>query len=125
MRSVYVPSAVSCFFTFEGVNPDGSFSRPLDEVGARGGGFKLVKGTHTTAEKISSPADAVFFDGRPIANSFFFSFPVTATTGIRFNSCGICIAGDLLSSLIPGILMSRKTSSGTSAWTALISEFAS
>ena len=69
MRSVYVPSAVSCFFTFEGVNADGSFSRPVEDVGARGGGFKLVKGTHTTAEKIASHADEVFFDGRPIANS--------------------------------------------------------
>jgi pantoate kinase len=69
MRSVYVPSAVSCFFTFEGVGDDGSFVRPLQEVGARGGGFKLVKGTHTTAQPIDSPGDQVFFDGRPIANS--------------------------------------------------------
>jgi pantoate kinase len=69
MRSVYVPSAVSCFFTFEGFDPDGSLSRPLEEVGARGGGFKLVKGTHTTAERLASPADEVFFDGRPVANS--------------------------------------------------------
>jgi len=69
MRSVYVPSAVSSFFTFEGVGADGSYSQPLEKVGARGGGFKLVKGTHTTVEKISFPSDEIFFDGRPIANS--------------------------------------------------------
>lgn len=69
MRTVYVPSAVSSFFTFEGVGEDGSFIQPLQRVGAKGGGFKLVKGTHTSAELIESPEDEVLFDGRPIANS--------------------------------------------------------
>ncbi|HVP22600.1 MAG TPA: hypothetical protein VMS77_01660 [Conexivisphaerales archaeon] len=69
MRYVYVPSAVSSFFTFEGVAPDGRYVEPLDKVGARGGGFKLVKGSHTAVTKIDELADKVLFDGRPIANS--------------------------------------------------------
>lgn len=69
MLTVYVPSAVSSFFTFEGVAEDGSFSRPMEEVGARGGGFKLVKGTHTSVEAVRAPVDEVFFDGRMVANS--------------------------------------------------------
>jgi pantoate kinase len=53
----------------EGTNPDGSYLQPLERVGARGGGFKLVKGSHTAVTKIEEPTDRVFFDGRPIANS--------------------------------------------------------
>ncbi len=69
MRYVYVPSAVSCFFTMVGVNPDGSYFEPYERVGAQGGGFKLVKGSHTSVTRLDGLEDQVFFDGRPVANS--------------------------------------------------------
>jgi pantoate kinase len=63
-RTVYVPSGVSSFFEICDRTPDG---RPIDDqlqIGARGGGFIISKGTRTTASAIpSAKTDEIFING--------------------------------------------------------------
>ncbi|MDG6940304.1 MAG: hypothetical protein JRN39_07885 [Nitrososphaerota archaeon] len=62
MARVFAPTAVSCFFTVEGLDENGRAVRPLQLVGAKGGGFKLALGT--VSEVRLARRDSVYFNGR-------------------------------------------------------------
>jgi pantoate kinase len=62
---VFVPTAVSSFFTVEGLNERGEPELPLQLVGARGGGFKLALGT-TTVVRRASGQEVVSFNRKVI-----------------------------------------------------------
>ncbi|MEM0117903.1 MAG: hypothetical protein QXV32_05610 [Conexivisphaerales archaeon] len=69
MLQVLVPTAVSSFFTIEGLNEKGEPVVPLQLAGARGGGFKLSSMTSTEAEMIEDDSDRVYFDGKMLQNT--------------------------------------------------------
>jgi len=64
---VLVPTAVSSFFTIEGLNERGEPVVPIQLAGARGGGFKLSSLTSTSVKK--SDKDKVYFNGKHIENT--------------------------------------------------------
>jgi pantoate kinase len=69
-RPVYVPSGVSSFFEICDSNPDGSKIREVLRIGARGGGFKIKRGTLTVASKSdSAKADVVTINGEPSSSA--------------------------------------------------------
>jgi len=65
---VLVPTAVSSFFTIEGLNEKGEPVVPIQLAGARGGGFKLSSLT-TTQVKKTDEGDKVYFNGKSIENT--------------------------------------------------------
>lgn len=67
MLKVLVPTAVSSFFTIEGLNERGEPVVPIQLAGARGGGFKLSSLTSTSVKK--SDKDKVYFNGKHIENT--------------------------------------------------------
>lgn len=64
-RSVYVPSGVSSFFEICDRTPDGNPIQDPLQIGARGGGFIIKKGTSTVASSSpDSKQDVVTISGR-------------------------------------------------------------
>jgi pantoate kinase len=69
-RPIYVPSGVSSFFEICDSNPDGSKIKDALKIGARGGGFKIKKGTVTIASaNNSAQSDTVVINGRPVSKA--------------------------------------------------------
>lgn len=66
---VLVPTAVSSFFTIEGLNQKGEPEVPLQLAGARGGGFKLSALTRTRVKMTKEGKDSVYFNSRELQNT--------------------------------------------------------
>lgn len=93
MTLIFVPTAVSSFFTIEGLDESGNPVVPAQLVGARGGGFKLALGTYTKVERRLDKKegdggydDRVIFNGNPITDST--THKVIAIIRGRFNFKG-------------------------------------
>jgi pantoate kinase len=77
MTVIFVPTAVSSFFTIEGLDENGNPVVPAQLVGAKGGGFKLALGTYTSVERKMAGGqaepddgkDVVFFNGNKLKDS--------------------------------------------------------